>query len=182
MKHFFSILMLNVLDASALVARRKTPAPYIYLDQVRHCDNLYIVRLQEGHTLEAHFETIGADLSQNATLFYPLTALNSYRARLDPYTVHELVRHDPGVISVMHDFYDDGEPRVIDGEEFEDIGEEEPEPGLARRWYPQNISSAYWYNVMVSAGTKLKTPLPNYGDRVSTENVFHESTHYLLLC
>jgi hypothetical protein len=170
MKHLFSVLMLNALSASALVARRKNPAPYITSDEVRHCDNLYIVRLQEGHTLEAHFETIGADLSQNTTLFYSMAALNSYHARLDPYTVHELVRHDPGVVSVLHDYYDDGEPRAIDGEEFEDIVEEEPKPSLMRRWSPQTISGAFWYNVMMSAGTKLSTPLPEYGDRVSTGN------------
>jgi hypothetical protein len=136
MKYLFSVLMLNVLSASASVARRKKPAPYITPDKVRLCDNLYIVRLQEGHTLEAHFETIGVDLSQNATLFYPMTTLNSYHARLDPYIVHELVRHDPGVVSVLHDYYDDGRPRAIDGEEFEDIIKEEPKPSLMRRWFP----------------------------------------------
>jgi hypothetical protein len=104
-----------------------------------------------------------------------MTFVNSYHARLDPYTVHELVRHDPGVISVMRDFYHDEEPIAVDGEESEDIQKEEPKPSLLRRWYPQTISSAYWYNMMISAGTKLSTPLPDYGDRVSFRNVFHEN-------
>lgn len=172
MKHTWCLLVLNALSAWALVARRQTLAPYITSEQVRHCDDLYVVRLQEGYTLEAHFETIGTDLSQNTTLFYPMTALNSYHARLDPYTVHELVRHDPGVVSVLHDYYDDGESRSIDGKQFEDIDEEEPKPGLMRRWYPQTITSSYWYNVMISAGTKLSTPLPPYGDRVSPSKHF----------
>ncbi|KIM93132.1 hypothetical protein OIDMADRAFT_61917 [Oidiodendron maius Zn] len=165
MKLSFSILIPHALSAFALVARRQTPAPYITSDLVRHCDNLYIVQLQEGHTLEAHFKTIGVDLSQNTTLFYLMTALNAYHARLDHYTIHELVRHDPGVLSVLHDYYDDGESRSIDGKELEDIQAESPKPGLMRRWYPQTITSAYWYNVMISAGTKLSTPLPEYGDR-----------------
>lgn len=177
MKLFLAVLIVHALSVSALVARRKNPAPYITSGEVRHCENLCVVRLQEGYTLEAHFEAIGTDLSQNASLFYPMAALNSYHARLDPSTVHELIRYDPGVVSVLHDYYDDGEPLAISGEEFEEIVEEAskgPKPSLPRRWSPKRISGAYWYNVMISAGTKLSTPLPEFGDRVSTRNDFQQ--------
>ncbi|KIM93074.1 hypothetical protein OIDMADRAFT_36089 [Oidiodendron maius Zn] len=43
-----------------------------------------------------------------------MTALNAYYARLDHYTIHELVRHDPGVLSVLHDYYNNGELCSID--------------------------------------------------------------------
>ena len=114
MKPIFSILMLHALRALTLVARRQTPAPLITSDEVRHIDDVYVVRLQEGHTLDAHFDNIGVDLSRTATMFYPMRALNSYHARIDNHTIHELVRYDPGVESVCQDYYDDGEPRAFD--------------------------------------------------------------------
>lgn len=38
-------------------------------------------------------------------MFYPLEVLGGYRARLDDYTVHNLVRFDPGVEHVEHSYY-----------------------------------------------------------------------------
>jgi hypothetical protein len=126
MKPIFSILMLHGLRALALVARRQTPAPLITSDEVRHIDDVYVVRLQEGHTLDAHFDNIGVDLSRTATMFYPMRALNSYHARIDNHTIHELVRYDPGVESVCQDYYDDGEPRAFGEQGRMDIeGEQE---------------------------------------------------------
>lgn len=60
-------------------------------------ENEYIVRLRDGHTIDSHFARIGRDLSRDAHMFWPIETLNGYRARLDDYTLHELVRYDPGV-------------------------------------------------------------------------------------
>lgn len=141
MKNLYSIFLVSILSVSAVAARRKTAAPYITSSEVRHCEILYVVQLQEGYSIEDHFETIDLDLSQNTTTFYPMIALNSYRARLDSYIIHRLVRYDPGVVSVLHDYYDDGEPRAFDGEAVEDAFEDknEEEPSLLRRWSPQTI-------------------------------------------
>lgn len=48
------------------------------------------------------FDRIGKNLSQSAPLFYNLRSLGCYRAQLDHFTLHELVRYDPGVRYVEH--------------------------------------------------------------------------------
>jgi hypothetical protein len=75
----------------------------------------------------------------------------------------------------MRDFYYNEELIAVDGEESEDIQKENPKLSLLCRWYPQTILSVYWYNMMISAETKLSTLFPDYGDRVSFRNVFHEN-------
>lgn len=61
--------------------------------------------LHERHTINDHFNQIGVNLSETIPNFAPISAINGYRARLDNHTVHNLVRLDPGVKLVEHDYH-----------------------------------------------------------------------------
>ncbi|KAF4622765.1 hypothetical protein G7Y89_g14260 [Cudoniella acicularis] len=148
------------LRASALVARAKNPAPYHKLDDAILLKDQYIVQFQDGYTLEEHFETIGIDLSKNATSFYPIEVLNGYQAELDYHTIHELIRYDPGVRSVEHDSCHEIEDAINHDQEPNKMESE-----IRRRWIDQFIMFGFWYNSMTTAGVKLKTPIPDSSSR-----------------
>lgn len=69
--------------------------------------------LYDDYMIAAHFEHIGMNLSETASLFPPIESINSYRARLDEKIVHQLIRHDPGVKLVQHDNYARRRPRGL---------------------------------------------------------------------
>lgn len=99
-------------------------------------------------------------------MFWPIETLNGYRARLDDYTLHELVRYDPGVESVEHDSY--GEP-ILEHEQGETVPLPDSQPPkLSRRWAQTVHTGYHWWSVMISAGKKLDAPLPPKGDYVRT--------------
>lgn len=132
-------------------------------------ENEYIVRLRDGHTIDSHFARIGRDLSRDAHMFWPIDTLNGYRARLDDYTLHELVRYDPGVESVEHDSY--GEP-ILEHEQGQTVPIPDAQPTkLSRRWAQTVHTGYHWWSVMISAGKKLDAPLPPKGDYVRTFQV-----------
>lgn len=60
--------------------------------------------LYDGCTINDHFNQTGVDLSKTALLFAPITTINGYRARLDNHTLHEIVRFDPNVKLVEHNY------------------------------------------------------------------------------
>lgn len=102
-------------------------------------------------------------------MFWPIDTLNGYRARLDDYTLHELVRYDPGVESVEHDSY--GEP-ILEHERGETVQLPDSQPSkLPRRWAQTVHTGYHWWSVMISAGKKLDAPLPPKGDYVRTFQV-----------
>lgn len=59
----------------------------------------------DSKTHTTDFAHIGVNLSQTTSIFHPLQILTGYRARLDSFTLHELVRYDPGVKYVEHSCY-----------------------------------------------------------------------------
>lgn len=68
--------------------------------------------LRPDHTIDAHFDLIGIDLSKNASFFSLLKNINSYHAKLDSDTVHMLVRYNPGVKLVQHNSFMGGFERT----------------------------------------------------------------------
>jgi hypothetical protein len=98
-------------------------------------------------------------------MFYPIDTLGGYRARLDSHTIHELVRFDPGVKLVEHDSYGKGVYGLDAGESFKYTP---PAPEISKRWAKNVHIGSGWWNVMISAGKKLTTPVPKTGDYVSS--------------
>ena len=94
---FLAFLQLQIVHA---LVRPRAPvrAPYHRPNEDALVLNEYGVLLREGYTYPQHFEFIGMHLAQNASMYHELTSINGYRARLDEYTVHELIRYDPGVV------------------------------------------------------------------------------------
>jgi hypothetical protein len=65
-------------------------------------DDEYTVELNPGYTLEEHYEFIGFDLSAKAEMFDPRPSFGMYDVKIDGYTMHKIIRHDPGVLRVTH--------------------------------------------------------------------------------
>jgi hypothetical protein len=90
----------------ALVLQRTNPAPYYrHSNESLLVADEYGVVLVENYTLDAHFEFIEVNLEQNASIFARISVINAYRAKIDSYTVHNLIRYDPGVLYVQHDTF-----------------------------------------------------------------------------
>jgi hypothetical protein len=61
----------------------------------------YMVKLHDHHTLDAHFEHIGVNLSaKNLGFFEYHEILHLYGVRVDEATIHDLVRSDPCAVLV----------------------------------------------------------------------------------
>lgn len=161
----FKLSFLFVLASALNVSGFVTPAreingsaPYHRPERSNLLEDRYIVAFHDGHSLEDHFEAIGLDLSKISPMFYRLDALNAYQAQLDGYTVHELVRLDPGVKFVDHDSY---MAEFDHGETHEDLTPEEmnlnptPAKGAIRRWTKQKIMFVFWWDAVISAGKKI---------------------------
>lgn len=159
LKHSLLFILTSALSVFGSATKR-SPAPYHRSQVANLVEDQYLVALHDGHTIDDHFKAIGLDLSQNASLFYRLDALNAYQARLDPRIVHQLVRLDPGVEFVDHDSYMGDFDEVETGEPFlpeADISTSTT--GLVRTWVA-SIKPAWYWNHMISAGEKLPTPVP----------------------
>ena len=97
-------------------------------------------------------------------MFWPIDILGGYRARLNLHSVHELIRHDPGVKLVEHDSY--GEP-IIEHESGESFERTPPTPvRKAKRWTKTSHRGYHWWSVQICAGKKLDLPIPPKGDYV----------------
>lgn len=100
--------MLSFLKKSVVTATYlpKNLAPYFPATESFHIEDAYIVQLYPNHTLEAHFTHIGIQPSSFAPKgnFGLLTAINAYAARLDQAQIHNLIRADPGVKYVRHQY------------------------------------------------------------------------------
>ncbi|KAF2112642.1 peptidase S8/S53 domain-containing protein [Lophiotrema nucula] len=103
-----------------------------------------MVKLHEHHTLEAHFEHIGINLSAtNLGLFEYHKTLHFYSVRIDEVTVHELIRHDPGVKFVEHDSVPTWDDNWQDGMVKPAPPFKKRSSRLAKRWKTWD-SSWFW--------------------------------------
>jgi hypothetical protein len=96
----------------------------------------YGVLFRETYTLEEHFAFIGQNLSESARCFDHIRLINAYHVYLDNYTLHEIVRRDPGVELVEHHAYHNI-AGMIESTDFEDLlarKDNEEEPEKKRYW------------------------------------------------
>jgi len=63
----------------------------------------YIVKLEEGHSLESHFAYLGRNFSHDSTADYRyMDILHGYTVRVSESFMHDYIRFDPGVEYVQH--------------------------------------------------------------------------------
>lgn len=159
-----SVLLASTPVVSGLITQYSNhSAPYYISGQAKLVDDQYLVFLRDGHSIKDHFNAVGFDLSKNSSKFYRLDALNAYQARLDSYTVHEMIRHDPGVKFVDHDSYMADFDHVEVGEHLTPATSPNASAGrTGRRWEQQEQLIGYYWNQMISAGKKV-VPTPIRG-------------------
>ncbi|KAF2191787.1 subtilisin-like protein [Zopfia rhizophila CBS 207.26] len=101
MQHTSALLLaLGQLAASTATTR---PCPYHRINNNPYeplLANEYIVKLNESHSLEAHFNFLGRNLSENAADgdFDFMRIFHGYFVRIDDSVLHNYIRHDPGVL------------------------------------------------------------------------------------
>jgi hypothetical protein len=160
---FLSFLLLASFSFISQSSASREPAPYIR-PEAPLVDNSYIVALYPNHTLEAHFDFIHLNLSQTASSFIPLPITNSYIAVLDNHTVHDLVRHDPGVRYIEHDCWLEITAPEEHGPSYNYTA---PQVGLSRRWSETRVSAAPWYVSMLTVAKKLPSPWTYFSHTVT---------------
>jgi hypothetical protein len=137
-----------------LVMPRKHLADYFQpIDPAHRIDDEYGVLLQDNHTLNDHFNFIGMNLEQTAPMFHWIRSINGYRAKLDRDTVHNLIRHDPGVLSVEEDTTIEPITYANKGEEFHDSSLRKTR--LTRRYEQCHQPRCHWWMTMIQAGKKV---------------------------
>jgi hypothetical protein len=146
----FSFLLVSFFNISGSAASAGL-APYIRSEGPL-VDDSYIVALHRNHTLEAHFDFIGLNLSETASSFIPLKTIKSYIAVLDNHTVHGLIRHDPGVRYVEHDAWHQIPEPEIHGPSYNYTA---PQAELSRRWTETTFNDAPWWVAMLTVANKL---------------------------
>jgi hypothetical protein len=105
MKVQIALLFVHSLLAFAalLPVSPSIPSAYHRPEGVKLIEDEFLVILHEGHTIDSHFRHINNDLSQNASMFWPIETINGYRVRIDPKIIHESIRLDPMVELVEQD-------------------------------------------------------------------------------
>jgi hypothetical protein len=173
------VLLLTCLKSCASPTKTIPLAPLKIPTGVRLCDGNYFVQFRENHTVAAHFQTIGVDLSQNSSLqFHSVPIIDGYRVQLESQTLLDLVRQDPGVDYVRQNFYVSDGPDNIEEEPEPEILTEMNVPRITRRFWMEHIKGASWPNTMIVAGYRWPTiPVPVNGDWVS----FHRNNDRLKL-
>ena len=117
---FRASIFLLVLFATALSATARIPRPPAFFEtgasgeqfayepyQGEGADNNiihgeYFIHFRPNHTLDLHQKYIGRNISSSKK-FHLFNGLPGYFAALDNYTLHELIRRDPGVVFVEND-------------------------------------------------------------------------------
>ena len=109
-------------------------APYTYQSNSSELvPNSYIVKLKDGHTLQAHFQFIGANISFTGHDYSKLDILPGYSIDTNKSVIDNLVRRDPGVEWVEHNSYI--YPEHLPPSNAEDIRNvSSPQPRKTKRW------------------------------------------------
>lgn len=135
----------------ALATPRPSPAPYYGNEGRRLKPDEYLVSLHHNSLLEEHLEHVGVNISTANLSFRYYDFIHTYSIRLDAHTIHNIIRHDPRVVYVEHDFH------------IEISHDRDPEPesfwsSLRRRW--QKMVANRNYNIrMIATWGRLPTPV-----------------------
>lgn len=150
-----ALVLVFVHAVSGLLAPRSPDKVPYHVPDEEHLKvpNHYIVKFHGNHTLEDHYANIGLDVSAIATEFTYWEVINTYHFVLpdeaSSYIVHDLIRHDQGVVHVTHNEH----------MEWDTVRKPEaslhPNPGRVKRWKEFDEDSACYNIAMIHAGSKL---------------------------
>lgn len=129
--------------------QRSEPAPYFFEDDGNSVPDTYMIKLHAEHTIEAHFEFIGRNLTQTVENFAYLELINAYRITVDHDILHNRIRYDPGVQRVTHDRYYFPEPEPEPEVENPGPPPESYISRLSKRWTPVERFD-FWFLSMLS--------------------------------
>jgi len=141
-----------------LLPPRSEAAPYHrHVDETNLIKDEYVVVLHKNYTLQDHFDFIGTNLETSRYVFHKISSINGYRARLEETTLHDIIRHDPGVLFVEHDTKLEPIQEVSSGKEFL------PPPNttaseasrLSRRWDKVHGLCSDWWAEMMQISRKI---------------------------
>jgi hypothetical protein len=149
----FSLFAFHLIGAFCTpLTQNPTPAEYRVGNPDRHIVNEYFVHLHTNHTIEHHFQHIGKDLASDAEMFHFFKHINTYAARLDADTLHNLVRNDPGIRLVEHHHLLEREESIQHPETVQLSGFSK----LVRRW-GRVLTYARWNYAQVALWGKRPT-------------------------
>ena len=140
---------LSPLAAGFALPKRTDKAPYLRDENwpLGLIEDSFLVMLRPGHTTTDHFKHIGQNLSETADDFGRIDSINGYRVQIDPHTMHNIIRNDPGVLLVEQDSNVEApQPVVVGGEH---------RISLSRRWTLDHEPQGQWDWAMNSAGRKI---------------------------
>lgn len=165
---FQGTLLFASSTSAFLAPRSTTQAPYFVPDSHLAPDQ-YVVRFHPNHTLEDHFINIGMDVRQFAVMFMEMPGANAYLfavAQGNSSSIHEHIRHDPGVRVVQHDQYSQ-EGSIGDKEDEVTAHQPREVATKLKRWWwgsgPSGWSLIHrkhdWWNyAMITNGKKISFP------------------------
>ncbi|KAG4280523.1 hypothetical protein FPRO06_11856 [Fusarium proliferatum] len=161
MKEFLRYTLLGLLAQGShgfLAPRSEQQAKYrIPSNKTSIIPHSYIVRLHDNHTIEDHYVNIGVSISDVASEFNYLAPLNLYYFQLEAQNstlIHELIRRDPGIKRVGHDYYGETEIDPIhhnpDGYDHGGSSSKQPvdTPAVSKRW-DEMFFNAQWHLAMI---------------------------------
>ena len=103
--------------------------------------------LHKSHTLEAHFELIGMNLSESVAEFEFMPTLKLYYIKTDNHSImHDMIRYDPGVLGIENNL-------VWNADDFRlaSLGANETNQ---KRYLTRVYDSIHWPQRMVTAGKR----------------------------
>ncbi|KAM6509344.1 hypothetical protein FSOLCH5_012345 [Fusarium solani] len=150
-----------VAGASAFLAPRSpTKAPYHVPEGFELAADEYIVVLHDNHTIDDHLTNTGLNLTERAISFNPFNIINAYHLSVqeeDSAFIHDIIRHDPGVAYVHHNYYTKEEIPKISG----DVVKRDfipDDPNMDKRWNKQTRKRwTSWNMAMISSGWMQRT-------------------------
>ncbi|KAM0547808.1 hypothetical protein ACHAPJ_010270 [Fusarium lateritium] len=164
MKEFLQYTLLGLLAQGShgfLAPRSEQQANYrLPPNKTSLIPHSYLVTLHKNHTIEDHYANIGVNISDVALEFTHMAPLNLYQFQLEGENstlIHELIRRDPGVKRVGHDYF--GEPQIDpiihhpDDSHHADRPVDDA-PTIGKRW-DSMFFNAQWHLAMVGSWNKI---------------------------
>ncbi|KAF2231438.1 subtilisin-like protein [Viridothelium virens] len=137
-----------LLQPIAAVEWAQQPAPYQRPEGSDLIDDNYFVRLKPGYTFDQHWTKIGMNLSQTDPDFVDLSNMNGYAAKIDNSTLHDVIRHDPGVANVEHDHWVQANFDTDHGFTKGSVKQR------GKRWIKEVMQNLNWPAYMITSRTK----------------------------
>ncbi|KAI8656100.1 Peptidase-S8 domain-containing protein [Fusarium keratoplasticum] len=140
-----------------------TKAPYHVPEGFKLAADEYLVMLHDNHTIDDHITNTGLNLTERVISFNPFNVINAYHLSVrEEYSafIHEIIRHDPGVAYVHHNYYNKEEiPEILGDVVKRDFIPDDP--SMDKRWNKQTRKCwTTWNMAMISGGWMQRTSEP----------------------